>query len=225
MPAAKSPQTGANQTAPARRGEGTARALGEQGERTRRKLLEAATEVFRERGYGAARVDDIARRAGTSHGAFYLYFANKQEVLEALAADTAQGMYALAAELEGIEMGEAGFEQLRRWVGRFVDAYSEHAPVVTAWIQAEPEDQRFDRLGREVLGKVAGRIAHTIERAVASGARHPVNPGVAATALVAMLERFCYFWLVRGGEFKRDDVVDTLATVWHQAIFGQHHRA
>jgi AcrR family transcriptional regulator len=201
------------------------KALGEQGERTRRRLLGAALVAFGGRGYAATRVDDITRQAGTSHGAFYLYFANKQEVLEALATETAAEMYALADTLEGIEMGEAGFAQLRAWIEAFVDAYQRNAPVVTAWIVAEPEDSRFDKLGREVLANFAGRVAHTISRAVASGARHPVNPGVAATALVAMLERFCYFWLVRGADFHREQVVDTLAAIWHEAIFGASHRS
>ncbi|MGZ4144252.1 MAG: TetR/AcrR family transcriptional regulator [Actinomycetota bacterium] len=197
------------------------RVIGEQGERTRAKLLEAARHVFRERGYGPARVDDVTQKAGTSHGAFYLYFANKQDVLEALAVETAEQMYVLAEELEGIEAGETGYGQLRAWVEKFIDAYERHSPVINAWISAEMEDSRFDQLGREVLGKFAGRISHTIARAVDAGVRHPVDPGTAAVALVSMLERFCYFWLVRGGPFKRDVVVDTLAAVWYEAIFGQ----
>jgi hypothetical protein len=37
-----------------------------------------------------------------------------------------------------------------------------------------------------------------------------------------MLERVCYFWLVRaGGGFKREPTVDTLATIFYEAIFGQ----
>jgi AcrR family transcriptional regulator len=197
------------------------RTLGEQGERTRRRLLEAAKKAFRDRGYPATRVDDITQEAGTSHGAFYLYFENKQDILEALARETSDVMYALASKLEGIEAGEAGYEQLRAWMGGFVDLYGEHAPVITAWIQAEPEDQRFDKLGREVLGRFAGQIAHVIHVSAQSGLRHPVNPPVAATALVAMLERISFFWLVRGAPFKREDVVDTLASIWYEAIFGQ----
>lgn len=201
----------------------TQRVLGEQGERTRARLMEAAQAVFRDRGYASARVDDITRKAGTSHGAFYLYFANKQDVLEALASETAEHMYALADELEGIEHGEEGYAQLRAWVGRFIDAYEEHSAVVTAWIAADAEDDgRFATLGREVLAKFSGRIAHTIERAVEAGLRHPVDPRIAAVALVSMLERFCYFWLLRGPSgFKRAQVVDTLAAIWYEAIFGQ----
>lgn len=203
------------------RGSPGARILGEQGERTRRRLLDAARVALRDRGYLATRVDDIAGAAGTSHGAFYLYFANKHDVLEALARETSEAMEALTRKLEGIEPGEQGYDQLRAWVGEFIDLYREHSPVINAWVQAEPEDPRFDKLGREVLGEIAGQIAHVIHRAVQSGARHPVNPPVAATALVAMLERFCFFWLVRGASFEREDVVSTFASIWYEAIFGR----
>jgi len=206
------------------RADGQQRVLGEQGERTRQRLLDAAKKVFRERSYPETRVDDITREAGTSHGAFYLYFSNKAEVLEALAIETAERMYTLADELEGIERGEAGFDQLKSWMEHFIDNYEENSPVVVAWMSARPQDARFDRLGREVLAKFAGRISHTIRATESDGERHPVNAGVAAVALVAMLERFCYYWLVRGGGFARDDVVDTMAAIWHQGIFGASHK-
>ena len=186
--------------------------------------MEAAAKVFRERGYANTRVDDITQAAGTSHGAFYLYFANKQDVLEALAVETADEMYELGDRLEGISHGEEGYDQLRAWIDSFVDAYERHLPVVNAWIAAESEDTRFDRLGREVLAKFAGKISNTIERAVSEGLRHPVHPGTAAVALVAMLERLSYFWLVRGADFKREVVVDTLAAIWYESIFGQRAR-
>src|SRR6516164_10918740 len=63
------------------------RELRAQGRRTLRRLLDAGLRVFARRGYHAARVDDIVRAARTSHGTFYLYFANKEDLLRALAVD------------------------------------------------------------------------------------------------------------------------------------------
>src|SRR5215831_10830956 len=53
------------------------RELRAQGRQTVRRLLEAGLAEFDERGFQAVRVDDIVRRARTSHGTFYLYFSNK----------------------------------------------------------------------------------------------------------------------------------------------------
>ena len=55
------------------------RELRAQGRQTVRRLLEAGLAEFDERGFQAVRVDDIVRRARTSHGTFYLYFANKDD--------------------------------------------------------------------------------------------------------------------------------------------------
>lgn len=48
---------------------------------TRARLLQATTEVFREKGWGGTRVQEIARRAGFTTGAIYANFANKEALL------------------------------------------------------------------------------------------------------------------------------------------------
>lgn len=49
-----------------------------------RAILEAATEVFAAEGYAAARLDEVARRAGIAKGTIYLYFKDKQDLFEQL---------------------------------------------------------------------------------------------------------------------------------------------
>jgi len=50
----------------------------------RHAILDAALTVFAERGFDAARLDDIAQRAGVAKGTLYLYFADKQTLFEEL---------------------------------------------------------------------------------------------------------------------------------------------
>jgi len=52
--------------------------------RTRQKVLEAARELFTERGYEAATIRDIARRAGMSTGAVFASFQDKSDLFEAI---------------------------------------------------------------------------------------------------------------------------------------------
>ncbi|MDH3304272.1 MAG: TetR/AcrR family transcriptional regulator [Gammaproteobacteria bacterium] len=49
-----------------------------------REISEAAFEVFAEKGYAAARVDEVAKRAGVSKGLLYLYFDTKEELFKAV---------------------------------------------------------------------------------------------------------------------------------------------
>src|SRR3954469_24062736 len=48
------------------------------------EILDAALAEFTERGFEAARMEDIAKRAGISKGGVYLYFPSKTALLEAL---------------------------------------------------------------------------------------------------------------------------------------------
>jgi len=48
------------------------------------EITRAALEEFAEHGYAAARVDDVAKRAGVSKGLLYLYFKTKEELFKAV---------------------------------------------------------------------------------------------------------------------------------------------
>lgn len=61
------------------------------------ELLDAALEVFVERGFAAARLDEVAKRAGVSKGTVYLYFSSKEDLLKALVES------AIVPELENVE--------------------------------------------------------------------------------------------------------------------------
>ncbi len=61
------------------------------------EIVEAALSVFSERGFAAARLDDVAARAGVSKGTLYLYFPNKEELFKAVVR---------AAIVPNIEMAE-----------------------------------------------------------------------------------------------------------------------
>jgi len=61
------------------------------------EILDAALSVFTETGFAAARVEDIAARAGLSKGAIYLYFPSKEAMLNALVEQSA-GALAKAGE-------------------------------------------------------------------------------------------------------------------------------
>ena len=50
----------------------------------RRQIIDGARRVFIEMGFDAASMNDITRAAGVSKGTIYVYFANKEELFEAL---------------------------------------------------------------------------------------------------------------------------------------------
>src|SRR5690606_16161153 len=65
----------------------TGRPLTSRGQQTRRRLLEAAEQVFADLGYHEASIVKITEHAGVALGTFYLYFDSKQSIFEALVLD------------------------------------------------------------------------------------------------------------------------------------------
>src|SRR5947207_15295573 len=52
------------------------------------EIVTAALEVFVERGFAAARLEEVARRAGVTKGTVYLYFKNKEALFKAVVRET-----------------------------------------------------------------------------------------------------------------------------------------
>jgi AcrR family transcriptional regulator len=191
-----------------------ARELRAQGRKTMRKLLDAGMRVFAERGYHAARVDDIVRAARTSHGTFYLYFANKEELLRALAIQCAQEMGALAGGLGVVTGDEAGAVELRRFLETFFSTYARFGPVLRAWMEGNVEDRETSRLGVIAFTDIATALGVRMREAGAPG------DAASVSALMALLERFAYFLVSRQLEFDSDALFDTVTRVVHRGFFG-----
>lgn len=186
------------------------------GKRTMRRLLDAGIDVFSTKGFHAARVDDIVKAARTSHGTFYLYFANKDDLFRALAQDVAEQMAGLAESLGSLTPDQGGAAELRSWLERFAEVYQRSGPVIGAWTEAETEKSEVGRIGTDLLGEFSSALGRRIAASGAAG----LDSQVAAMALVAMIERYHYYALAGMVRADGDSVLDTLAAVTHAGLFG-----
>jgi AcrR family transcriptional regulator len=193
------------------------RELRTQGRRTMAKLLDAGMQVLQERGYHAARVDDIVRRARTSHGTFYLYFANKEDLFRALAVECADEMRALADHIGPITSDADGWGAVRQWVEGFYTTYRTYGAVIRAWMEDPVGDAELTRLGTEAFAEIVASLVHRFE---VTDASHLPDPELASAALLAMVERFTYFTTSRQLGWDEDEMLDTLATLVHRGFFG-----
>ena len=57
------------------------------------ELLEAALDLFVEKGYAATKVDEVAARAGVSKGTLFLYFPSKEELFKAVVRESIVGRF------------------------------------------------------------------------------------------------------------------------------------
>ncbi|HTR70603.1 MAG TPA: helix-turn-helix domain-containing protein [Mycobacteriales bacterium] len=190
------------------------RTLRAQGRATRCRLLLAGRKVFASHGFHAARVDDIAAAAKTSHGTFYLYFANKEDLFRALATEAMDEMETLGDRLGPITADDDGRAALRRWVSDFVDIYATHGKVILAWADREFADRDLGRRGNESLATLSTAIADRIAEARGGG-----STAADGVACLSMLERFNYFQQSRQIRFDRATAIDTLTRAMFDGFF------
>lgn len=191
------------------------RELRARGKRTMAKLLDAGMRVLAERGYHATRVDDIVRVARTSHGTFYLYFADKEDLVRTLAEECVAEVSAAVAALGEVERGPAGRERLRRWLEDWNDSYRRYGPVVRAWMEDHVPDPGLAQVG----AKAFADITATLRARIAEAAPPHVDPELAAPAMLAMIERTFYYVLSRGIPVDEDALLDTMASMIHRGFF------
>lgn len=203
-----------------RRDGGVERPLGKKGARTRARLLAAAYEVFTRKGYRATSVSDIAEAAGVSLGTAYQYFRDRREIMSALVSDRVFVLLPDATHAWDPGRGRMG---LRRVIASFVRNYVETAQFQATWEEVTHIDTEIAAL-RRGLGRVfTDSIEGALSDARTSGlVRSTIDPARVATALSAMVDRYCYVTYVfdppHGDPPSVDDTVDLLTQLWADAI-------
>jgi len=194
------------------------RELRARGQQTMVRLLDAGTRVFADRGYHAARVDDVVKAARTSHGTFYLYFASKEDLFRAIAQNVAAEMVDLARELPSLDGdgGRADDGEFRAWLTRFQALYGRHGDFLRTWTDAEIGDGDLGRIAQDLVTEFSRQLAIRV-RAAAPG----LEPRTTAFALVSMIERTSYYVQARQLRVAPAAMLDVIANVTRAALHGQ----
>lgn len=153
------------------------------------EIVAAAMDIFAERGFAAARLEEVAARAGVSKGTLYLYFPSKDELFKAVI------RAAILPNLEQAEaMAAAGggpcfpvLERLLSMVAHLVA--TTRAATIPRLVIAEagnfPELAAFYH--REVIRRGFGVLASLLQRGIASGEFRPVAVDPTVRLIVAPL--------------------------------------
>ena len=153
------------------------------------EIVAAALAVFAEKGFAAARLDDIAARAGVSKGALYLYFETKQDLFAAVVRDAiGPNVATVEAAASAIELPFPQIAQIL--VGRAAEMLSSsQIGAVAKMVIAE--SRNFPDLAKvwhdEVVSRVLGVLTSLIVKAQARGEVRPGDPRFHAMALIGPL--------------------------------------
>jgi AcrR family transcriptional regulator len=183
--------------------------------------MEAARQLFAEQGYNSTSVAHIIDRAGVSFGTFYQYFHDRGDVLAALLTATLQQMFESSDPNWRAVEGRAG---LYRVIHNFVDAYALAGNAAGIWEEASIVDPAMAELRRSVGHRMTASVEGELRRASDAGLCRPFTAkeaALAATALAAMVDRFCFVSFVfdpSTAPAQVDESARLLTDLWAAAI-------
>jgi AcrR family transcriptional regulator len=166
----------------------------------REAILDAALDEFSQRGFEAARLDDVAKRAGVAKGTIYLYFRDKESLFQELIRTM---LTPLVGTIEALGAADLPMSKLAEHIANlFVREVYEtrRKDVIRLMIT---EGRRFPKLAefyyREVLARIIAAVRALLRRAAERGEAPPAlvdfpqiiaAPGLVAIIWSGLFERF-----------------------------------
>ncbi|MZR12187.1 TetR family transcriptional regulator [Maritimibacter sp. DP07] len=177
----------------------------------RARTLEAATDLFYEKGYNNSTLDDVAERLGVTKPFIYKNFGNKHMLLATICA---QGIQGALGEMEAALAQNAGpAETLRIFVPRYVEAIIAAQKSIAIHIREEknllPEDaNRLAALRQKFMGQVQG----VLEAGKKAGEVDVPDPRISAFAIVGAVS-WLTFWFHPEGPLSPEELTERMTAV------------
>ena len=184
---------------------------------TRERLLEAATEVFAEKGYYTTAVDDIVQASSTSKGSFYNFFPSKQEIFLALV-DRLHGR--LVSRVEAAISDQRGaLHKVDAALKAALDDISRHRRIARIlFIEAVGLGHAFNEKFFELHKTFATLIEDHLKRAVEEGSIPPIDTQLAAYAWFGAINEVVIRWLYSGEPANLQDALPELRSMLLRSI-------
>ncbi|MBR31605.1 MAG: TetR family transcriptional regulator [Spirochaetaceae bacterium] len=187
------------------------------GQKRRAEIIEAALHIFAEKGYHAAGIADIAGHLGIGHGTVYLYFKNKEDILDTAVRRVIRDMTSIVLlerpdqarslkEFEGqiMRIGSAFFELFRKDL-RGARIILEEAPAVA------------DRIRRR-LARASDNTAYLAERFLIHGKKQGYLAPELDTAIAARAVNAMMYEAIRQGIRTAPEELEALFLRWNRTV-------
>jgi len=175
----------------------------------RKALLEAAGAVFREKGYHAATLRDVANATGGDRASLYYYVESKQELFEAVVED------AVTANVEGAErVRDSDADpraKLREIVELLMRSFDEHYPHLFVFVQEDAlrlddGDEGWTHRMVEWQQRYFRAVRDIIDEGLETGVLTSDLPSAVIAQAVIGLVSWSHRWFRPGGEIPASEV-------------------
>src|ERR1700742_2233405 len=204
----------------------TTRTLTAKGRQTRAAIEQAARKLFAERGFHGTTLADITSAAGKSSAVFYRYFADKEDLLAALAESFLHDVVTpsgLSLHLPESNEDDAFFTSV---VTGYWNIFKQNIGIMIAVAQLAATQQRFALVQNEFRRFGMDIVAASVRRAQEQGYGTELDPQHTAAAIALLFEHFTTVFAGPAGpaglgrKVSDDDAIATLATVWMKTLYG-----
>jgi AcrR family transcriptional regulator len=202
----------------------SSRALTSKGRQTRQAIELAARKLFAERGFHGTTLADITSAAGKSPAVFYRYFADKEDLLAALAESFLHDVVApsgLSVHLPESPPDDSDF--FTAVVTGYWNIFKQNIGIMIAVAQLATTQQRFAVVQNEFRRFGMDIVAASVRRAQEQGYGSELNPQHIAAAIALLFENFTTVFVGQSGlgmQISDDDAIATLSTVWKKTLYG-----
>jgi AcrR family transcriptional regulator len=186
----------------------------------RQHILDVAERTFAERGFEAAKLQDISRGAGVSMGTIYAIFPSKEDLFRALLEARGTEISALARDVlaNGHPPREALEALIRAYVGYFVDHPSflrMHLRLGTSWVLGPAAGSA----GQVKLWEdIHALQADLFRRGIEAGLFIDEDPAFLAKLFSAMDQVLLSDWVASGMKATREELAERLLALVNRAF-------
>ncbi len=163
----------------------------------RDQILDAAVAAFRKKGYAGTSIEDISRQLHLTKGSLYYYFHDKEDILFACHERSLDHLLSVAREVRRTHPDPE--PALRELIGKhariMVEEFRGTALALEVGALTGPRLKRVVRRRDEY----EGMLRTLIEEGVRSGTFRPVNPKLAAFAVLGAINWMARWYRERGG--------------------------
>jgi AcrR family transcriptional regulator len=201
----------------------TSGTLSAKGRQTREAIEQAARKLFAERGFHGTTLSDITSAAGRSPAVFYRYFADKEDLLAALAESFLRDIVTpsgVSLHLPDSPDDNAFFTSV---VTGYWNMFKQNIGIMIAVAQLAATQPRFAAVQNEFRRFGMDIVAASVRRAQEQGYGGELVPEHTAAAIALLFENFTTVFVGTSGlgvEISDEDAVATLSGIWKKTLYG-----
>jgi AcrR family transcriptional regulator len=201
----------------------TSGTLSAKGRQTREAIEQAARKLFAERGFHGTTLSDITSAAGRSPAVFYRYFADKEDLLAALAESFLRDIVTPSGVSLHLPDSPDDYAFFTSVVTGYWNMFKQNIGIMIAVAQLAATQPRFAAVQNEFRRFGMDIVAASVRRAQEQGYGGELVPEHTAAAIALLFENFTTVFVGSSGlgvEISDEDAIATLSGIWKKTLYG-----